>query len=113
MNQDVPIIDNPLLRNRSRSYDHRNTRNQSNTSRQISNKKEDPSEDITNFSKPGPLDSINDKDSNRDQDVERDEKQPDPIDNPYLKYANNTSLMLENKGSVARDHVSKLCFKFL
>lgn len=116
MNQDTPIIDNPLLRNRSRSYDHRNTRNQSNTSRQTSNKKEDPSEDpsedITNFSIPEPLHSVNDIDSNRNQDIEKDEKWPDPIDNPYLKYANYTSLMLENKGSVARDHVSKLCFNY-
>ena len=109
MNQDTSIIDNPLLRNRSRSYDNRNTKNQSNISRQISNKKEeDPSDSVTNFSIPEPLDSTNDKNSNTNQDIEKDEKQSNPTDNIYLKYANYTSLMLENKGSVARDHVSKM-----
>lgn len=112
MNQDTSVIDNSLLRNRSRSYDHRNTRNQSNMSRQISNNGEDHSEDITNFNTPEPLDSTKDKDSNPDPDFEKDEKQPDPIDSLYLKYASYMSLMLENKGSVARDHVSRICLNF-
>lgn len=113
MNQDEPIIGNSLLRNRSRSYDYRIAGSETKKSRKTLNLKDDNSEDITNFSTPEQLDVFNDKDSNREQDIEKDEKQLNPIDNPYLKYANYTSLMLENKGSVARDHVSEIYFNFL
>lgn len=113
MNQNEPIIGNSLLRNRSRSYDYRTAGSESNKSRITLNLKDDNSEDITNFSTPEQLEVFNDRDSNREQDIEKDEKQLHTIDNPYLRYANYTSLMLENKGSVARDHVSEIYFNFL
>lgn len=105
MKYDEPIVDNSFLR--KRSCDHRNIRDKPNISKQMSNVKDVRSEDITNFSTPKPPDCPNGQNSNRNHDTEKDEKHSVPLDNSYLKYANYTSLMLENKGSVARDHVSE------
>lgn len=113
MNQDGSLVPNSLLRNRSRSYEYRTSRIETNKSRKALNLQDDNSEDITNFSASDPLEVFNDKDSNKNQDIEKDEKQLESIDNPFLKYANYTSLMLENKGSVARDHVRKIYCNFL